>query len=102
MCVETHAVAGKRKTRSKFTRRPYQPGPDLNAIGGTLRRLRNARDWSQEDFAARCQVRGWDIDRVIVAKIESQLRAVSDWELLKLCEIVGISPNEMLGWQQSA
>ena len=99
MCVETHAVAGKRKTRSKFTRRPYQPGPELNAIGATLRRLRNARDWSQEDFAGHCQRRGWDIDRVIVAKIESQLRAVSDWELLKLCEIVEVTPNDLLGWQ---
>ena len=99
MCVATHAVPGKRKTRSKFARRPYQPGADLNAIGGTLRRLRNAREWSQEDFAARCQLRGWDIDRVIVAKIESQLRAVSDWELLKLCEIVEVTPNALLGWQ---
>jgi transcriptional regulator with XRE-family HTH domain len=94
-------VAGKRKTRSKFARRPYQPGPELNAIGGTLRRLRNARDWSQEDLAGRCQRLGCDIDRVIVAKIESQLRAVSDWELIKLCEVVGITPNEMLGWRSS-
>lgn len=95
-------MAGKRKTRSKFARRPYQPGPELNAIGATLRRLRNAHDWSQEDLAGRCQRRGWDIDRVIVAKIESQLRAVSDRELLKLCEIVGIAPNEMLDWKASA
>ena len=94
-------VARKRKIRSKFTRRPYQPGPELNAVGGTLRRLRNARNWSQEDFAARCQLREWDIDRVIVAKIESQLRAVSDWELLKLCEVVGIAPNEILNWTAS-
>ena len=92
-------MPGKRKARSKFARRPYQPNAELNAIGPALRRLRNARDWSQEDFAARCQLRGWDIDRVIVAKIESQLRAVSDLELLKLCEIAGIAPNELLGWK---
>jgi ribosome-binding protein aMBF1 (putative translation factor) len=99
VCVLTHALSGKRRIRSKFTRRPYQPGPEFNAIGATLRRMRNSRDWSQEDLAGRCQRRGWDIDRVIVAKIESRFRAVSDWELLKLCEIVGVAPNEMLGWK---
>jgi hypothetical protein len=41
--------------------------------------------------------RGRDIDRGIVAKLESHIRAVSDWELLKLCEVVGVSPNEFLG-----
>jgi hypothetical protein len=46
-------------------------------------------------------VRSGDIDRVIVAKIESRLQAVSDWELIKLCEIVRIAPNEMLGWNPS-
>jgi transcriptional regulator with XRE-family HTH domain len=94
-------MAGRRKIQSKFTRRAYQPGPELNAIGATLRRLRNARDWSQEDLAGRCQRRGWDIDRVIVAKIEAQIRAVSDWELAKLCEITGTTPNEILGWKAS-
>ena len=99
LIAPAYALARKRTLRSKFARRPYQPGPELNAIGVPLRRLRNARDWSQEDLAGRCQRRGWDIDRVIIAKIESQLRAVSDWELLKLCEIVGVAPSEMLDWR---
>ena len=93
---QTHLVVKNRK-HSKFTRRGYQPGSELNAIGQNLRRLRQARDLTQEDLAGRCQRGGWDIDRVIIAKIESRLRAVTDWELIKLCEVVGVSSAEILG-----
>ena len=86
----------KGRKRSKFARRGYQPGLELNAIGANLRAIRNARDWSQEDLAGRCQRNGWDIDRVIIAKIESRLRAVTDWELLKLSEIMNVGPTELL------
>ena len=89
-------MAKQRKKRSKFARRAYQPGQELNAIGANLQKLRNARDWSQEDLAGRCQRSGWDIDRVIIAKIESRIRAVTDWELSKLCEVVGATSSEML------
>lgn len=37
------------------------------------------------------------MDRVMVAKIELQLRSVTDFELLKLCETTGATPNELLG-----
>jgi transcriptional regulator with XRE-family HTH domain len=87
----------KNRKHSKFARRGYQPGSELNAIGLNLRRLRQARDLTQEDLAGRCQRGGWDIDRVIIAKIESRLRAVTDWELIKLCEVVGVSSSEILG-----
>jgi transcriptional regulator with XRE-family HTH domain len=82
---------------TRFARRPFQPDERLNALGGILRRIRAALGWSQSQMAVKCQLAGWNIDRVIVAKIESHLRAVSDWELLKLCEITGALPGEMLG-----
>jgi transcriptional regulator with XRE-family HTH domain len=83
--------------RSKFARRPFRPDDRLNAVGGVLRRARNALGWSQARFAAECQLAGWDVDRVIVAKIEARLRAVSDWEVLKLCAVAGLGPGELLG-----
>jgi len=85
------------KKRSKFARRPYQPGDKLNVIGPTLRRIRCAREWSQSQMAIKCQLHGWDIDRGIVAKLEVSIRAVSDWELLKLCQILSVTPDELLG-----
>lgn len=87
------------RSRSRFARRAYQPGKEKNAIGDQLRRIRYALGWSQENLAAQCHRRGWDLDRVMVAKIELHLRSVTDFELLKLCETVGVTPSEMLGLQ---
>jgi transcriptional regulator with XRE-family HTH domain len=85
------------KSRSRFARRAYQPGKDKNAIGSQLRRIRYALGWSQESLAAQCHRRGWDLDRVMVAKIELHLRSITDFELLKLCETVSVTPGELLG-----
>ena len=85
------------KSRPRFARRAYQPGKEKNAIGGQLRRIRYALGWSQEDLAAQCHRRGWDLDRVMNAKIELRVRSITDFELLKLCETVGVSPGELLG-----
>ncbi len=40
------------------------------------------------------------MDRVMVAKIELRLRSITDFELMKLCETIGVSPGELLGLQQ--
>ena len=40
------------------------------------------------------------MDRVMVAKIELQIRSVTDFELLKLAETVGATPGELLGLQK--
>jgi hypothetical protein len=48
--------------------------PAGNIVGSKVRRLRNARGWSQPELAARCQRMGWDVGRDIIARIESQVR----------------------------
>jgi transcriptional regulator with XRE-family HTH domain len=53
----------------------------LNVIGPILRALRRSKDLTQEQVAARCQIRGFDLTRGTLAKIESQVRAVSDHEI---------------------
>lgn len=88
------------KKHSKFARRAFQPSKAKNAVGEQLRRIRCALGWSQEDLAAQCHRRGWDMDRVMVAKIELRLRSITDFELMKLCETIGVSPGELLGLQQ--
>jgi transcriptional regulator with XRE-family HTH domain len=61
-----------------------------NIVGPRVRRLRNNQDISQEKLAAKCQLIGWDISREGIAKIESQVRGVSDIEVLKLAKALRV------------
>jgi len=49
------------------------------------------RGWSQNILAAKLQLLGWDIDRVGVAKVESRLVHVDDYELLYFAKVFNIS-----------
>ena len=55
-----------------------------NIVGPQVRRLRYALGFSQSDLATRCQLKGWDITRDIVAGIELQRRWVADFEVVFL------------------
>ena len=75
----------------------------LNVIGPILRKLRCAKGLTQEQVAARCQVKGFDLTRGTLAKIESQVRAVSDHEIpflasgveAKIQELFPASPKKL-------
>ena len=73
-----------------------------NIIGPAVRRLRVKRNLTQEELAARCQVKGWDITRGTLAKIEAQVRCVSDAEVAALaeslhCELKELYPSKSKG-----
>ncbi len=53
-------------------------------IGPTVRKLRYEAGLSQPQLAARCSRWGWNLSRETLAKIETQLRWVSDFELFCL------------------
>lgn len=57
---------------------------NMNVIGPQVRMFRIQRGWSQPRMATQCQLRGWDISRESLAKIESKLRSITDIEILKL------------------
>ena len=65
-------------------------------IGPTLRSLREAEGLTQAEFAARLQIAGWDISRETLAKVESQVRCVTDRELVRFAEALEIDPSELL------
>lgn len=67
-----------------------------NLIGPQLRRLRTERKLSQPRFAAICQRSGWDLSRDTLAKIEGQTRWVSDFELVFLADMMGVSISDLL------
>ena len=65
-------------------------------IGPTLRSLREAEGLTQAEFAARLQLAGWDISRETLAKVESQVRCVTDRELVRFAEALEVEPSELL------
>ena len=51
---------------------------------------------SQEQLVAKLNVMGWDLSRVTLAKIESQIRCVADYELPILAASIGLEPTEFV------
>jgi transcriptional regulator with XRE-family HTH domain len=60
--------------------------PSQNVVGEQVRKLRYARELTQETLAAKCNVLGWDLSRGTLAKIESGVRCVTDAELFVLAK----------------
>lgn len=67
-----------------------------NLIGKKLLALRTARNLSQRDFAAKLQLMGYDIDRNVITRIETDKRRVTDKELVVFCKIFQVSPEELM------
>jgi transcriptional regulator with XRE-family HTH domain len=64
--------------------------PAQNVIGPQLRRLRVAAGMTQDAVAAKCGVTGWDVSRGTLAKIEAQVRCVSDAEVYVLARVMKV------------
>ena len=53
-------------------------------------------DWTQEELAAKLQLAGLNyMDRGLVAKIESNIRSIYDYELVILSEVFMIPISEL-------
>lgn len=63
--------------------------PIRNIVGLEIRRIREAKGWSQSDLARSLQLAGWDVDRTVLTKIELRRRCVTDYELLILAKVLG-------------
>ena len=66
-----------------------------NIAGPQVRRLRSQQGITQQAFAEKCQRMGWDLSRDTLAKVESQMRWLSDFELAFLAEVLAV-PLDLL------
>jgi len=73
-----------------------------NIVGPQIQRLRYELGLTQEQLAARCQLKGLDISRGTLSQIEAQLRCVVDSELLMLAKVLKVSTDELLRRPRSA
>ena len=66
-----------------------------NVIGKEIQKRRYQLGLTQEEFAAKCQLRGLNITRGTVSQIEAQVRCVRDTELFTLASILDVSIDSL-------
>lgn len=66
-----------------------------NLVGANIERLRKSRGISQQDFIAKIQVEGVDINPTSYSKLEGQTRIATDKELYAIAKILEISVDSL-------
>ncbi len=67
----------------------------MNLVGPQVRQIRESLNLTQEELAARCNVLNWDISRGTLAKIESQVRRVTDEEVALLAKALKVTVGDL-------
>lgn len=65
------------------------PRSRRNLAGLVVRRFRLAAGVSQAELAGMIQRAGWDLDRVVLVRIESGQRSLLDYEICFLLRVLG-------------
>jgi transcriptional regulator with XRE-family HTH domain len=60
-----------------------------------VRKIRVRKGWTQNQFALKLQLFGWDISRESVTRLEGQSRRVPDMELFVLAKILGVKADDL-------
>lgn len=68
-----------------------------NLIGKRVEQLRKENNMQQMDLLAQLQINGVDISASSLSKLEGQIRAVTDFELIALADIFDISIDNLVG-----
>lgn len=67
-----------------------------NLVGAKVERLRKETGMRQKELLAQLQVRGISINASALSKLEGQVRTVTDYELVALADVFGISVDDLL------
>lgn len=67
----------------------------MNIVGKNVRAIREAKGWTQEQLVAKCNLIDWQISRSTLAKIEANVRRVTDIEVQKLSLALNVVINEL-------
>lgn len=66
-----------------------------NLIANNLIYLRAKHGLSQRELAQKLQLAGYDIDKNVITRIETQKRYVTDIEIKALCELFNVTFEEI-------
>jgi hypothetical protein len=66
-----------------------------NIVGPVVRRIRYQRGMTQAMLTARCSSVGWDVGENTIAKIEAQIRCVTDTEITFLAKALRVKVQDI-------
>ena len=81
--------------------KPRTKTGEKNLIADNLIELRKKHHISQRLLAYQLQLAGYDMDKNVITRIETNKRYVSDIELKALCEIFEITYEELIEGKKS-
>jgi transcriptional regulator with XRE-family HTH domain len=67
----------------------------LNVVGPQIRKLRSQQGCSQAQLVVKIQLKGWNLSRESLAKIEAKLHKVTDTELLYFADVLRTSVPDL-------
>ena len=79
----------------------YRNTGEKNLISPNLIALRKKHNYSQRLLAYQLQLKGYDIDKNVITRIETNKRYVTDIELQAFCEVLGVTYDELINGKQS-
>ena len=74
-----------------------QPLGERNIVGVRVEKARKSINMKQKDLLTQLQVRGVELNASGLSKLEGQLRYVTDFELVALADVLGVSINWLVG-----
>ena len=76
--------------------KPQKSTGEKNLISKNLIEYRRQRNYSQRLLAYKLQLKGYDMDKNVITRIETNKRYVTDIELKALCEVLEITYDELI------
>ena len=71
--------------------KPTGSSGEKNLVSSRLIELRRQQNLSQRDLAHKLQLDGYDMDKNVITRIETNKRYVTDIELRALSQVLGVS-----------
>ena len=76
--------------------KPLSDSGRKNLISERLIELRKRHGLSQRDLVRELQILGCNIDKNVIARIETQKRYVTDIEIQKICEVFHVTFEDLI------
>ena len=76
--------------------KPFTATGKKNLIGANLIALRKKYHLSQRGLAHELQLAGYDMDKNVFTRIETQQRYVTDIEIKALCDLFNVSFEDLI------